>query len=54
MAILHFKFEYGNNFLMPHPGVIFNVFLNKLEPILIISATDELPKGGSVRQNTHF
>ena len=34
---------------MPHPGVIFNVFLNKLKPILTISATDELPKRGSVR-----
>ena len=38
----------------PHPGVIFNVFLKKLKPILTIFATDELPKRGSLRQNTHF
>ena len=38
----------------PHPGIIFNVFLNKLKPIWTFLASDELPKRGSVRQHTHF
>ena len=38
----------------PRPSVIFNVFLDKLKPIWNFLAADELPKRGSVRQETHF
>ena len=38
----------------PRPSVIFNVFLDKLKPIWTFLASNELAKGGSVRQKTHF